>query len=124
MGRASSKTKSSLPTAEARRRLPALVKEMGAKQKPSASLFADAVDIGPHRKGGALLIPEVDVLESERERDELRGRIAELEDELEDVGLMLVVQDRLAATSGRRLSAAEFLTGIGMGEFVERLPGT
>lgn len=123
MGRGVSKTKASLPTAEARRRLPSLVREMGLKRKPSANLLDDAVDIGPHRKGGAILLPEVDVAEGEREREALRARVAELEDDLEDLGLALFLEERLANTSGKRLSAQEFLTSIGMREFVAKLPG-
>lgn len=123
MGRGASQTKESLPTAEARRRLPSLVKDMAAKQNPSESLLADAVDIGPHRTGGAVLIPEVDVAAHERESAALRRRVEELEDELEDLGLMLFTQQRLTETSGQRLSAPEFLRGIGMEEFVAKLPG-
>jgi hypothetical protein len=117
-----SKTKSSLPTGEARRRLPSIVKEMGSKTQPSERLLDDAVDIGPHRKGGAILIPEVDVAANEREMEALRSRVAELEEDLEDVGLVLFLEERLAKTSGTRLTAEEFLEGIGMEEFVARLP--
>jgi len=124
MARGASRTKVSLPTAEARRQLPALVKEMAAKRKPSKSLFEDAVDIGPHRKGGAILIPEVDVVEHEQETDALRARVEELEDELEDLGLALFIERRVAETSGERVSASEFLAGIGMEEFVAKLTGT
>lgn len=123
MRRAASKTKASLPTAEARRQLPSLVKEMGAKQKPSKSLLNDAVDIGPHRKGGAILIPEIDVAYNERELEQLRDRIEQLEDELEDLGLALFIEERLASSAGKRLTAQEFLAGIGMEDFVAKLPG-
>jgi hypothetical protein len=43
----------------------------------------------PHRKGGAILIPEVDVAASEREKEALRSRVDELEEEMEDLGLAL-----------------------------------
>lgn len=36
---------------------------------------------------------------------------------------MLVLQERMATTTGARLSARDFLAGIGMEEFVGRLPG-
>jgi hypothetical protein len=62
------------------------------------------------------LVPQVDVIASQ-------DRIEALEEELEDLSLLVFVQDRLASTSGERLSAAEFLTGIGMAEYVDRLPG-
>ena len=40
-----------------------------------------------------------------------------------NAGSALFLQERLAKSDGRRLSAADFLTEIGMGEFVGRLPG-
>jgi hypothetical protein len=46
-----------------------------------------------------------------------------LEEELENAGLALFLQERLAKSEGKRLSAGDFLAEIGMGEFVERLPG-
>jgi hypothetical protein len=116
-------TKTSLPTAEARRQLPSLVKEMGAKVKASASLLQDAVDIGPHRTGGAILIPAVDVVKHQQTVEALRARVEQLEGELEDVALGIFLQQRLATTTGDRLGAEEFLTGIGMEEFVAKLPG-
>jgi hypothetical protein len=45
------------------------------------------------------------------------------EEELENAGLALFLQERLATSEGKRLSAGDFLTEIGMGEFVEQLPG-
>jgi hypothetical protein len=120
---AGSMTKTSLPTAEARRQLPSLVKEMGAKVKASASLLQDAVDIGPHRTGGAILIPAVDVVKHQQTVEALRARVEQLEGELEDVALGIFLQQRLATTTGDRLGAEEFLTGIGMEEFVAKLPG-
>jgi hypothetical protein len=122
MARGASTSKESLPAAEARRRLPSLVKAMAGKKKASRNLLDDAVEIGPHRKGGAILIPEVDVKAHERQTEALKARVDELEDALEDVGLLLFVQRRLAQTSGRRLSAGEFLAGIGMEEFGDELP--
>lgn len=45
------------------------------------------------------------------------------DEEIEDQGLAAFVQDRLAKTSRRRMTAEEFLRGIGMDEHVEQLPG-
>jgi hypothetical protein len=115
------KTKS-MATTEARRQLPQLVRTMGAKRKPSADLMHDAVDIGPHRTGGALLLPEVDVAAHVAEMATLRARVEQLEDDLEDAGMALFLQERLATTSGGRLTAEQFLAGIGMEDHVERLP--
>lgn len=61
------------------------------------------------------MLPTVDLVAA-------KERIEELEEELENAGLALFLQERLAATEGIRLSAGDFLMEIGMGEFVERLP--
>ena len=39
----------------------------------------------------------------------------------EDIALRLFVTDRLERTTGERLTAAEFLSGIGMTEFIAQL---
>lgn len=112
-----------LATAEARRELPRLVKQMAAKKDPADDLLDDAVGIGPHRKGGAVLIPEVDAAAHADEVAKLTARVEELEDDLEDVGMALFLQDRLAGTSGKRLSTEELLRGIGMEGHIDLLPG-
>lgn len=94
---------------------------MASKEKASKNLLDDAVEIGPHRKGGAVLLAAVDALAHAEEVAELKRRVDELEDDLEDAGMALFVQDRLAQTSGKRLSAEEFLRGIGMEDHVELL---
>ncbi|MGH2878089.1 MAG: hypothetical protein ACRDK4_00550 [Solirubrobacteraceae bacterium] len=113
-----------MASTEARQALPELVKSMGAKHTASADLLADAVEIGPHRKGGALLLPEVDALEYMQSTERLRERVSQLEESIENLGMALFLGDRLAATSGERLSSEQFLTGIGMEEFVAELPAT
>ena len=62
------------------------------------------------------MVPTVDLVAA-------KERIEELEEELENAGLALFLQERLAGSDGNRLSAGDFLTEIGMGEFVEQLPG-
>jgi hypothetical protein len=113
----------SMATTEARQALPQLVKAMGAKREPSTDLMHDAIDIGPHRTGGAVLLPAIDLLAHADEVTRLHARVEELEDELEDAGMALFLQERLASTSGERLTTEEFLTGIGMEDHIERLPG-
>jgi hypothetical protein len=112
----------SLATTEARKALPQLVNKMSAKSKPSADLMQDAIDIGPHRKGGAVLLPGVDLAAHATEVAELRARVEQLEEDLEDAGMALFLQERLATTSGRRLTTQQFLTGIGMEGHIEQLP--
>lgn len=61
------------------------------------------------------MVPTVDLVAA-------KERIEELEEELENAGLALFLQERLAKSEGTRLGAGDFLTGIGMGEFVDQLP--
>ena len=51
-----------------------------------------------------------------------KERIEELEEELENAGLALSCRSGSQKSEGNRLSAGDFLTEIGMGEFVEQLP--
>jgi predicted DNA-binding protein len=62
------------------------------------------------------LVPTVDLVAA-------KERIEQLEEDLENAGLALFLQERLASGEGKRLSAGDFLMEIGMGEFVEQLPG-
>ena len=111
-----------LATTEARKALPQLVNAMGAKRTASVDLMQDAVAIGPHRKGGAVLLPGIDLAAHATEVAELRARVEQLEEDLEDAGMALFLQERLASTSGQRLSVEQFLTEIGMEGHVEQLP--
>jgi len=106
----------SLGTAEARRSLPDLVRKAVSHKKPAPSLKRHAVEIPPRgAERSASLVHTIELEAAER-------RINELEEELENAGIALFLHERLAATSGERLSAAEFLEGIGMDEFIGKLP--
>lgn len=106
-----------LGTSEARRNLPQLVKRASSRRKPSLDLESNVVQIVTRgQEGSASLVPTVDLVAA-------RERIEELEEGLENAGLALFLQERLAKSEGKRLSAGDFLTEIGMGEFVEQLPG-
>jgi hypothetical protein len=106
-----------LGTSEARRSLPALVKSASARRKPSLDPESHAVRITTRgQDGSASLVPTVDLVAA-------KERIEELEEELENAGLALFLQERLHGGDGKRLSAGDFLAEIGMSEFVERLPG-
>ena len=74
---------------QARRELYVLVDKFRKLSKPSESLLDRAVEIGPRRQGGAWLLPEADAQAA-------LARIDELEDELEDIGIGLLAQERLA----------------------------
>jgi hypothetical protein len=106
-----------LGTSEARRSLPGLVRKASSRRTPSPDLESNVVRIITRgREGSASLVPTVDLVAA-------KERIEELEEELENAGLALFLQERLAGSEGDRLSAGDFLAEIGMGEFVEQLPG-
>jgi hypothetical protein len=100
---------------EARRGLHGLLREFGDVKKGTPDLLRRGVEIGPHRKGGALLVPEADARATMK-------RIEELEAELEDIDLVLFVAERLATSTGRRTSAREVITELGFEDIVAELP--
>lgn len=117
MAAARKKKPIALGTSEARRNLPQLVKRASALQKPSVDPENHAVRIATRgQEGSASLLPTVDLVAA-------KERIEELEEALENAGLALFLQDRLQMGDGKRLSAADFLMEIGMGDSVEQLPG-
>ncbi len=117
MAAARDRNPAALGTSEARRSLPQLVKKASSRRKPSPDLESNAIRIITRgQEGSASLVPTVDLIAA-------KERIEELEEELENAGLALFLQERLAGSPGERLSAGDFLAEIGMGEFVERLPG-
>lgn len=104
-----------LGTSEARRNLPRLVRKACSRRKPSAGLEDNAIRIKARgQEGSASLVPTVDLVAA-------RERIEELEEDLENAGLALFLHERLAQGSGERLSAEDFLSEIGMGQFVDKL---
>ncbi len=107
-----------LGTSEARRNLPKLVKKASARRMPSPDPESHAIRIKTRgQEGSASLVPTIDLVAA-------KDRIEELEEEVENAGLALFLQERLAKNNGDWLSAGHFLQEIGMGEFVEQLPGS
>ncbi len=99
-----------MATTEARQSLPQLVGKMRSKTEPSPNLFEDAVEIGPHRKGGALLVPEIDVRAQVEREAQLSDRVHELEDLLDDMLLAEELERRYQgqkATEGKLLEQVE-----------------
>lgn len=97
--------------------MPRLVKKASSRRTPSPDLESNVVRITTRgQEGSASLVPTVDLVAA-------KERIEDLEEELENAGLALFLQERLATSAGDRLSAGDFLSEIGMGEFVEQLPG-
>jgi hypothetical protein len=117
MAAARDKRPIALGTSEARRNLPQLVKKASSRRKPSPDPESNAIRITTRgQEGSASLVPTVDLVAA-------KERIEQLEEDLENAGLALFLQERLGKSDGERLSAGDFLMEIGMGEFVERLPG-
>jgi hypothetical protein len=105
-----------LATSEARAEFSALVNGLAKRDRPSASLADNAVEIGPHRKGGAWLVPEVDAQAAV-------DRITELEEELENIAIGLLLQERLDESSGGTTPARDVIRELGFDDLLEGLPG-
>jgi len=103
-----------LATSEARADFSNLVNELGERDTPGESLADNAIEIGPHRKGGAWLVPEVDARAAVEELEELR-------DELENITIGFLLQDRLA-DSNETVPAADVIRDLGFGELLDELP--
>jgi hypothetical protein len=71
---------------EARQRLHELASQFGELSEPSGSLLDRAQSVGAYRRGGLLLVPEIDALAAVARLEETEQEIEELLDELEDVG--------------------------------------
>lgn len=107
----------SLGASAARRSLPQLVKKASSRRTPSRDPESNAIRITTRgQEGSASLVPTVDLVAA-------KDRIEELEEDLENAGLALFLQERLEKGEDERLSAGDFLREIGMGEFVGKLPG-
>ena len=107
-----------LATAEARTQLPSLVRELAQHARPARSLADRAVEIGPRRAGGAWLVPEVDAQAAIEREQALAQRIEDLEDQLEDFAFGVLLEERLARTSGERVSLDELAAELGLSDFL------
>lgn len=105
-----------LTTSEARAALPGLVNDLGGRREPSASLAENAVEIGAHRKGGTWLVPEADAQAAVQ-------RIAQLENELDNIALALMLTERLERSPGTTIPADEVIRELGFDDLLDGLPG-
>jgi hypothetical protein len=97
---------------EGRQQLHKLAGRFGKLTKPSGSLFERARSIGPYRRGGLLVVPEIDALAAVERLERAEREREELLDELEDMGIILLAQERLAEpTSADRLIPLSELAG-------------
>jgi hypothetical protein len=105
---ASAKTGRRLTGSKARTAVPALTIEEGRQQlhklagrfgkltKPSGSLLERAQSVGPYRRGGLLFVPEIDAVATLERLEEAEREKEALLEELEDLGIILLAQERLS----------------------------
>lgn len=86
-----------LTVEEGRRQLHTIAREFRELEQASENLTDRAVEVGPHRRGGLVLLPKVDVEEAERRRTELEREREELLDDLEVFGIGLLAEERLSS---------------------------
>jgi hypothetical protein len=107
MGRGAQDTKTTLTTSEARKVLPRLARAAAKRARPSKSPRDNAVRIQPRGEARcAYLVPEVDLESAER-------RIEELEEELEDVALMRLLEERASTDSGKLTPVDDVIAELG-----------
>jgi hypothetical protein len=113
MGRGGSRAKTTLTTSEARSVLPKLARTAARRTRPSKSLLDNAVEIQPRgEKRSAYLVPEVDI-------EKASLRIEELEDELEDVALMRLLEQRALADSGNLTPVDDVIRELGFEDLLD-----
>jgi hypothetical protein len=112
MGRGARDAKAKLTTSEARRSLPALARDAARRDRPSERLLDHAVQIQPRGEArSAYLVPEVDVEAAQR-------RIDALEDELEDIALVRMLEQRAAADTGNLTYVDDVIRELGLDELL------
>jgi hypothetical protein len=98
-----------LGTDQARIRLSQLVAGMRRRRKPSKSLLENAYGIGARRQGGAVLIPEVDVLAAMQ-------RIERLEAETEELAIALLLRERASESSVQGTPLSDLVAELGFSD--------
>jgi hypothetical protein len=109
-------------TSEARNSFSKIVQSLGKLDTPSGSLVDNAIEVGPQRKGGVWLIPEVDGRAAIEREQSLNSAVDELEGELEDIGIGLLLEERLERSGGGVISGTQLLRDIGLPELADGLP--
>ena len=111
-----------LGTSEARADFSKLIHALGEHHTPAGSLLENAIEVGPQRKGGAWLIPEVDGQAAVERIEVLEKTIESLEDELENVAIGFMLQERLEQSKGGVISGAQLMRELGYAGLAEGLP--
>jgi hypothetical protein len=109
-------------TSEARTGFTKLVRELSATQDAARSLVDNAIEVGPQRKGGVWLVPEVDGQAAVARIEELEEAVEALEDEVENVAIGLMLSERLARGGGETTPAADVIRELGFEDLAGGLP--
>jgi hypothetical protein len=109
-------------TSEARASFSKLVQKLGERDTPSKSLLDNAIEVGPQRKGGVWLIPEVDGQAAIERIETLNSTVQELEDELENVAIGFLLAERWERSTGGVISGAQLMRDLGYAGLADGLP--
>ncbi len=113
MGRGAGRAKKVFTTSQARTALPELARAAAQRSKPSKSLLDNAIEIQPRgEERSAYLVPEVDLEGAER-------RIEELEEELEDIALLRLIEQRTLAESDNRTTVDDVIRELGFHDLLD-----
>ena len=93
---------------------------MSRLHRGQASLLERAVELGPRGKGGALLIPTVDVEATLERLAEREDEIESLQDEIEDLTLAQLVADRRETPEEELITVEELASSVGRSHLVEK----
>lgn len=104
-----------MTTSEARKSLPALARAAAKRSRPSEGLLDNAIEIHPRgEERSAYLVPAVDL-------EAAQQRIADLEDELEDIAWMRLLEQRVQ--EGERLAPVEdVIRDLGFDDLLQEAP--
>lgn len=112
MARGGSGAKLTLNTSEARKALPKLAREAARRARPGKRLKDNAVEIQPRGESrSAYLVPEIDLDEAER-------HIEELEEELEDISIMRLLEQRVMTETGHRTPVDDVIREFGFDDLL------
>lgn len=103
-----------LGTSEARENLPKIVNEFAELERPTNSLAARAVEVGPRLQGGAWLVPEVDAQAAIEREEALAERVLELEELVEDLTAAPIVAARADTPLDEWQTLDQFAAALGL----------
>lgn len=102
-------------TSEARADFSKLVAELSQQVEPGESLADNAIEVGPQRKGGVWLVSQVDAQATVE-------HVQDLEDEIENIALGFMIEERLEGSSGKTISGVELIRELGFPDLADGLP--